>query len=522
VIVGIVGAGTMGAGIAQVAATAGHSVLLYDAEAGRADAGRAAVEAALVQWERKGRVTPAERTAILDRIRTVESVVELADAGLIVEAIVESLPVKQQLFADLEGVVATDAILATNTSSLSITEIAGSLTKPERVVGMHYFNPAPVLPLVEVVSGVRTSAAVASRIVELARAWGKVPVRATSTPGFIVNRVARAYYSEPFAAYEEGVAEPATIDTLLRESAGFRMGPFELTDLIGHDVNAAVTESVWEAFGRDARFTPSVAQQELVRDGKLGRKTGEGWFRYDADGQRITEAEDDDADLLAGMITDDVEPVAAAELPVLWVPGTESGILSPLFDRMTQAGIEVRTAAIDYTSTRATGGVLPGLGSFWLTTGRTADDVADDRDEPVVLLDLAEFGTASRVGVAVSAGCPDELVNAVAGMLHAAGIQISVLDDLPGLVVARTLALLISLAADAVEAGVATPDDVDLAMVNGVNYPRGPLEWADRIGPAYVVAVLDALAASELPTSEERYRVPNWLRRRAKRGKPLR
>jgi 3-hydroxybutyryl-CoA dehydrogenase len=519
VIVGIVGAGTMGAGIAQVAAAAGHSVLLYDAEVGRADAGRSAIDAALGERQRKGRITENERASILGRVRTVDGLADLADAGLVIEAIVESLPVKRQVFADLERIVAADAILATNTSSLSITEIAATLTHPERVVGMHFFNPAPALPLVEVVSGEQTSPAVADAVVDLARAWGKTPVKATSTPGFIVNRVARAYYSEPFAAYEAGIADPAAIDALLHEAAGFRMGPFELTDLIGHDVNAAVTESVWEAFGRDARFTPSPAQQELVRDGKLGRKSGEGWYRYGPDAQRIDEPADDE---LAELIGTDEIATAPDALPVLWVPGTESGPLTPLFERMARGGVDVRTALLDYSGAEALGGQLHGLGSLLLTTGRTADDVADDRDEPVVLLDLADFADATRVGIAISAGCPDELVAAVVGMLGAAGIEVTVLDDVPGLVVARTLALLVSLAADAVESGVATPEDIDLAMVKGVNYPRGPLEWAELIGPSYIVDLLDALASSELPNAVDRYRAPTWLRRRAKRGRSLR
>ena len=472
-VVGVVGAGTMGAGIAAVAALAGHEVRLYDADPAGTAAGLVTISKAVASNERRGHITGAEASAARERVRPATSLDDLADAGLVIEAIVESLPVKRDVFAALEAVVAPDAILATNTSSLSITDLAAGLARPERVVGMHFFNPPTVLPLVEVVSGESTEPAIADAVFDLAAAWGKTPVHATSTPGFIVNRVARPYYNEPFAAYEAGIAEPATIDAVLRDGAGFRMGPFELTDLIGHDVNSAVSTSVWEAFDRDPRFTPSTAQRELVAAGRLGRKTGQGWFAYDADGKPL-----------------------AQERPHATPP--VSGRTLPL-------------------------GVLPsGGGSLMLTRGLTAADESQLAGGHVLLVDLADTAGASAAGLAVPSDCPDGVQVEAVAVLNGAGLRVLELADVPGLVAARTVAMLVNLAADAVDAGVATATDVDLAMVKGVNYPRGPLEWGDLLGPAYVVQLLDTLAASPLPEAARRYRVSPWLRERAERGEQLR
>jgi 3-hydroxybutyryl-CoA dehydrogenase len=268
----------MGAGIAQVAALAGHEVRLLDAVAGVADHAVSAVGERLEHVAAKGRLRPDEAAAAQHRLAAVADVSDLAGCALVVEAVAEDLAVKRDLFAALEKVCGETAILATNTSSLSVTEIAAGLARPERVAGMHFFNPAPVLPLVEVVTGAATGPGVADALVQLAGAWGKTAVRCASTPGFIVNRVARPYYAEAFRLLEAGVTDPATLDTLFREAGGFPMGPCELTDLIGQDVNAAVTRSVWAAFDRDARFEPSGYQQALVADGRLGRKSGRGIY----------------------------------------------------------------------------------------------------------------------------------------------------------------------------------------------------------------------------------------------------
>ena len=278
--VAVVGAGTMGAGIAQVAALAGHRVLLTDAATGRAAQAIDDVRAQLARLAAKGRLDPGSADAAAQRLTPVHDIAALAPAALVIEAAAESLEVKRALFGALEGVVADDCLLATNTSSLSVSAIAAGLRLPGQVAGMHFFNPAPVMPLVEVVSGLDTAGEVAEQVAAAAAGWGKTPVHVGSTPGFIVNRVARPFYGEGLRGLEERAADPATIDAVLRESGGFRMGPLELTDLIGQDVNDAVNRSVWAGFGHDPRYAPSLAQRALVDAGRLGRKTGQGFYRY--------------------------------------------------------------------------------------------------------------------------------------------------------------------------------------------------------------------------------------------------
>ncbi|MGH8496044.1 MAG: 3-hydroxyacyl-CoA dehydrogenase NAD-binding domain-containing protein, partial [Gammaproteobacteria bacterium] len=278
--VAVVGAGTMGAGIAQVAARAAHDVLLYDQDAAALARARTQIDADLDRLADKGRIASHDRGAIGARIRICETLDGLSGAGLVIEAIVEALEPKRALFAELEKRVESETILASNTSSLSITAIAAGLKHPERLAGMHFFNPAPVMRLVEIVRGIATSPATVDTLRATVEAWGKVPALAASTPGFIVNRVARGFYAEGLRALTEQAADAATIDAVMRECGGFRMGPFELIDLIGVDVNLAVTRSVFEAYYQDSRFRPSVVQQALVDAGRLGRKSGRGFYRH--------------------------------------------------------------------------------------------------------------------------------------------------------------------------------------------------------------------------------------------------
>ncbi|HOQ62192.1 MAG TPA: 3-hydroxyacyl-CoA dehydrogenase NAD-binding domain-containing protein, partial [Vicinamibacterales bacterium] len=279
-LVAVVGAGAMGAGIAQVAAVAGHRVRLLDNRPDVAARAVAGIRAQLAKMAEKGRLTAADAAAAGMRLLPAHEIADLADAGLVIEAIVEDLAEKQELFADLEGTVGRDCTLCTNTSSISITAIGAALRHPERLAGLHFFNPAPLMALVEVVSGLATDRAVAETLFDTAAAWGKTPVHAKSTPGFIVNRVARPYYAEALRLVQEGAADCATIDAVMREAGGFRMGPFELMDMIGLDVNFAVTKSVWRGFFHDPRFQPSLLQQELVDAGRLGRKSGHGYYDY--------------------------------------------------------------------------------------------------------------------------------------------------------------------------------------------------------------------------------------------------
>ena len=307
--VSVVGAGAMGAGIAQVAAVAGHPVTLVDAVSGAAEDGVARVIASLQRLEAKGRIDSAQLEAVAERLRTVTHVEDLPPSAVVVEAVREDLDTKRRLFATLAEHQPAGTLLATNTSSLSIDAIAEGVAGPGRVLGLHFFNPPPVMRLVEVVHGEATSDEALAAATQLMQAWGKTPVRCTSTPGFIVNRVARPFYGEAQRMLMAGVADAATLDEALRR-AGFRMGPFELTDLIGQDVNLAVGASVWEQTGRDPRYEPVQVQRDLVEAGHLGRKTGQGIYRYAADGRPVGAVADEGrlAELLGGPV--ETDPVA--------------------------------------------------------------------------------------------------------------------------------------------------------------------------------------------------------------------
>ena len=282
-IVGIIGCGAMGAGIAQVVATAGCTVRLLDQHAGALERAVSGIQNNLRKLADKGKLTAEVAEAAANRLHATADIQNFADCDLVIEAIVEDLSVKQLLFRKLEGVVSGDCVLASNTSSLSLTSIAAACERPERFVGIHFFNPAPVMQLVEVIPAVQTRAGLAEEIRELVASWNKLPVFTQDTPGFIVNRVARPFYGEAIRMLEEGIADVATIDWAMTELAGFRMGPFALMDFIGHDVNYRVTESVFAAFFYDPRFKPSFTQKRLFEAGYYGRKSGRGFYNYAAD-----------------------------------------------------------------------------------------------------------------------------------------------------------------------------------------------------------------------------------------------
>ncbi|WP_298426605.1 3-hydroxyacyl-CoA dehydrogenase NAD-binding domain-containing protein [uncultured Kordia sp.] len=286
--VGIIGSGTMGSGIAQVAATAGCIVKLYDTKQVALDKSKAALEKILNRLIQKGRIDEAEKSRIQGNISYVDSLKDLGDSDLTIEAIIENLDIKQKVFSELETYLSDEAIIASNTSSLSIASIASSLQKPERCIGIHFFNPAPLMKLVEVIPAIQTSQEVLDKATQTIADWKKVVAVAKDTPGFIVNRVARPFYGESLRIYEEGLADFATIDKALRTLGGFRMGPFQLMDFIGNDVNYTVTETVFTAFYFDARYKPSFTQKRLSEAGYLGRKTGKGYYDYDENGKQIT------------------------------------------------------------------------------------------------------------------------------------------------------------------------------------------------------------------------------------------
>ena len=377
-LIGIVGACAMGAGIAQIASQAGQDVVLFDLSKEALTTSATKLQKVMNRLIEKGRVTSDEAIAIQERIARTTNVTDLKDCDLIIEAVVEDLEVKKLVFKSIEEIAHKEAVIASNTSSLSITSLASFCAHPERVVGLHFFNPAPLMPLVEIIPALQTNRDLPQQLTELMRKWGKSPVIAKDTPGFIVNRVARPFYGEALRILDEGIADVSSIDEAMRQS-GFRMGPFQLMDLIGHDVNYSVTESVFKSFYYDPRYMPSLTQLKLVEAGWLGRKSGRGFYNYNEENEAT---------------------------------------------------------------------VVP----------RQLD--------PNVQIEISE----------------------------------------------RIISMLINEAADAVYLGIASAEDVDIAMLKGVNYPKGLLVWAEEMGLQKVVRIIDALRDTY---GETRYRCSPLLRKLA-------
>ncbi len=504
--VAVLGAGTMGAGIAQVAAEAGHPVALFDVSPGAVTSAIDALRTRLERSAAKGRRSAESVAATLDRIRPVAGLDELTGSALVVEAIVENLDIKRNVFSTLEDILATDAIIATNTSSLSVTAIAAGLQRPERIVGMHFFNPAPVMPLVEIVNGAATDPTVMDAAFATALAWGKTPVRCTSTPGFIVNRVARPFYGEGLRMLAEGIADARTIDAIATGAGRFRMGPFELMDLVGLDVNLAVSTSVYEQTFHDPRFAPNVIQRGLVDAGRLGRKSGRGFYRYDD-----PEATPEEAQTTADFSFD------GGDLPTVEVVG-DLGHAAGVVARLRTGGVPIRSAGDGGRN----GFLRIGTTVLVPTDGRTATGMmahGEFNGADVVVLDLVnDWSTAGCVALAEAEQSDGYPAGPFVGVLQASGVRPTIVTDAPGLVLMRIVAQLANVAADAVLLGVAEPDAVDTAMKLGTNYPLGPVEWANRIGSPPIVRVLDELRSFY---GEDRYRVSALLRRTALGGGAL-
>ncbi len=478
----VIGAGTMGRGIAQVALAAGHPVSLVDPQ-------DAQLASATEEIERRlARRAPTIAADLSDRLQTFTSITEVpahADT-LVIEAILESLEAKTAVFRDAADHFGAGCILATNTSSLSVTAIAAGSPLPDRVVGMHFFNPVPAMKLVEVVTGLQTDPAIADLIAQLATAWGKEVARVRSAPGFIVNRVARGFYGEALRLVEEQVAAPATIDEIVRGAGGFKMGPFELMDLIGNDINSAVTRSVWTAYNFDPRFEPSRIQDELVAAGRYGRKTGRGFYSYE-EGARA----EPPARAVAGDAPDGVEQV---------------GPCDQLEEILRRSELPVKQ--MDGPTGDAGHAILPDGQIVLVTRGRTARaESAAFGGRPVVVLDRClSPSTADTLAVAST---DEETLRSVVALLGRASISAIEVADTPGLVLARTLALIANEAWETSLHGVATPDDIDTAMKLGTNYPVGPFEWTDRWGADTVQSLLDALWQTY---HDPRYRASRALR----------
>ena len=393
---------------------------------------------------------------------------------MVVEAIAEDLTAKKDLFARLERVVSADCVLASNSSSLTPTAMAAGLAHPERLVGLHFFNPVPAMKLVEVISGLATSPAVAEQAAALGREWGKTVVHSAATPGFIVNRIARPFYAEAWRVHDERAASFEVIDAVMTGAGGFRMGPFAVMDLIGHDVNEAVTRSVWAAFGYDPRFAPSLTQRALVEAGWLGRKAGRGCYEYPAAGGGVLPQASRDA----------ITPGAVTE----YGPTSLGTLLGRSGVRVLPGDPDAEMGLLDGTVELPSGVVLDRC------NGATASSVSFALERPVIVVDRTlDDATASAIAIAASDGCPPAGVAEAVGLLRAAGMVVHVIDDIPGMIVTRTVAMLANLATDAVASGVASAQDVEVAMRLGVGYPRGPIAWGQQWGTRTVLSILDSL-----------------------------
>jgi 3-hydroxybutyryl-CoA dehydrogenase len=491
--VGIVGTGAMGRGIAQIAAQAGIRVVLYDTRAGAASAARDHALGALAKLAEKGRI-PAEAANRAAGLLDVAHVLGHLDAcHVVIEAIVEQLEAKRELFRQLEGVVAADCVLATNTSSLQVTAIAAPCRHPERVGGFHFFNPVPLMKVVEVIDGLMTAPWMGDALAALARRMGHTPVRAQDTPGFIVNHAGRGFGTEALACLREGVAPFWEIDRCLRDQAGFRMGPFELLDLTGLDVSHPVMESIYDQYYQEPRYRPSPATAQRVAAGLLGRKSNDRGFYEYVDGRARPMP---------------VAPVPDAPVPKVWV--ARRGLHDALAPAVVKLG-----GHLDH-------GDRPGPDSLCLVAplglDATSTAVAEGVDATRTVAVDCLFGLEKRRTIMTTAATRPAMRDAAHALLARDGVPVSVIRDSAGFVAQRVVAHIVNIGCDIVQQRICSPQDLDLAVTLGLGYPRGPLAWGDAIGPARVLEILERLQSFY---GDPRYRPSPWLRRRAALGLSL-
>ncbi|MBM94499.1 MAG: 3-hydroxyacyl-CoA dehydrogenase [Oceanospirillaceae bacterium] len=485
--VGIVGTGLMGRGIAQIAAQAGIPVLLYDSRPEGAAEAKKEIVGVLEKLSTKGKITTEQQTQASRCLGEAQALSDLANCEVVVEAIVEDIEAKQGLFSQLEAVVSDNCILATNTSSLSVTAIAAGCTRPERVAGFHFFSPVPLMKIVEVISGPRTNPHVADRLTNLAEKMGHKPVRAADTPGFIVNHAGRGYPTEALRLLGENIGSAPGIDRILRLGAGFRMGPFELMDLTGLDVSQPVMESIYNQYYQEPRFRPSPIARQRLMAGLLGRKSQEGFYQY-PNGQRM----ECSSGVVSGgerrsvwLSPSDCEafPQVCALLDAIDAPrDTDEKPASDSLCLLLPVGEDVTTRAVSL-------GIDPkravGLDPLFLNGCRT-----------LMTTPITEPGYR----------------DAAVTLLASDGIPVEVISDSPGFVSQRVVATIVNIASDMAQQGVATPDDIDQAVKLGLGYPLGPLAMGDKLGARTVLRILDNLFNFY---RDPRYRPSPWLTRRA-------
>ncbi|OWW20956.1 3-hydroxyacyl-CoA dehydrogenase [Noviherbaspirillum denitrificans] len=489
--IGIVGAGAMGRGIAQIASMANVRVRLFDLRPGAAQEARASVIGQLERLCEKGKLDAsavADAGALIEPAATLDA---MADCQAVVEAIVENIDAKRDLFRALEGIVAPDCILATNTSSLSVTAIAAAVARPERVAGFHFFNPVPLMKVVEVIGGVLTADSVTQSLLDLGRRFGHTAVLARDTPGFIVNHAGRGYVTEALRIAQENVAGFAQIDEVLRDAAGFKLGPFQLMDLTGLDVSHPVMESIYQQYYQEPRYRPSVITAQRLEAGLLGRKSQRGFYRYDGEDTAAAESS-----------------AVAWDGPV-WIDAFDPAVRAKATALLARCGVE----PVAQPTAGALCIVTP-LGEDVSTcVARRALD-----PERTIGLDLL-IDDPRRVTLMTNPATDTKIALRAKAMFAQASLPATLIDDSAGFIVQRVLATIVNIGCDIVQQGICTPEDLDSAVELGLGYPHGPLTWGDRIGPARVLAVLHNLHRL---TGDPRYRPSPWLTRRAQLGLSLR
>ena len=486
----------MGRGIAQIAAQAGSVVRLFDTQP---QAVARARDELFSQWDRllgKGRMDAAAVAACKGRLLAAQSLQELADCDLVIEAIVERLDVKRELFAQLEQVVRADAVLATNTSSLSVTAIAAAMQEPRRFAGYHFFNPVPLMKVVEVIAGLKTDPAVCDSLSAFAREMGHTPVLAQDTPGFIVNHAGRGYGTEALRIVGEGVADFATIDRILKDQVGFRLGPFELMDLTALDVSHPVMESIYHQYFEEPRYRPSVITAQRLAGGMLGKKVGEGFYRY-VDGKAQVPAEP--------------APPQVGELPPVWL-SSRAARRSELDQLLKDLGAKVETG--QSPSLHALAVVAP-LG-FDVTTVAVVERLDPARTIGIDM--LIDDATTRRRVIATNPATRADMRDAAHALFARDGKPVSVIRDSGGFVTQRVVAAIVNIAADICQQGICSPKDLETAVTLGLGYPLGPLAMGDRWGPTNVLEVLFNM---QTVYGDPRYRPSPWLRRRGAIGLSL-
>jgi len=494
--VGIVGAGAMGRGIAQIAVLAGLDVKLYDTHPEAAAAARTTLADVFAKLVGKGRLAEADAQAAVARIVPCATLQQFSGCDLVIEAIVEQLDVKQALLRQLEAIVRPECVLASNTSSLSITGLASACAHPQRVAGFHFFNPVPLMKVVEVINGLRTAPQTTQALVLLARRMGHTAVQARDMPGFLVNHAGRGMNTEGLRIAGEGVASFADVDRIMREQAGFKLGPFELLDLTALDVSHPVMESIYHQFYEEARFRPSPITAVRLAGGLLGRKTGAGFYTY-TDGRQ-----DQPTELLP--------PFAMPSR--VWVSNVHPSARDAVVELIRLAGITLDEGAHPQADSLII--VTPiGLDA---TTAAVHEQL--DAARTVAIDTLLPFATSRRRTLMTTPATLPVSRDAAHALFAADGTAVTVIRDSAGFVAQRIIAMIVNIGCDIAQQRIASPQDIDLAVTLGLGYPRGPLALGDTVGASVILAILRNM---QTLSGDQRYRPSPWLMRRAQLGMSL-